>query len=116
MAILFHPTHRKFIKLLRLYADRGTIVNITNLDQEKFSDLLHRTNNSLRRHKAIYKLLLEILSRNTPPEEGHPFTHEMVDTIERSLAHAERSKPCATFRGAAIKPFLQFLLRRLKKQ
>ena len=25
MAVLFHPAHRKFIKLLRSYADRGVI-------------------------------------------------------------------------------------------
>lgn len=33
MAILFHPTHRKFIKLLRTYADKGTIINITDFEK-----------------------------------------------------------------------------------
>lgn len=112
MAILFHPAHKKFIKLLRSHADKGTIINITEYDKERLSILLHRTDNALERHKSIYKLVLEILNRNTPPEEGYPFTHEMVDTIEMAFVKAERSKPCNTFLGATIVPLLQNLLKR----
>lgn len=97
MAILFHPTHRKFIKLLRTYADKGTIINITDFDKKRIHELFIRTNNALERHKSIYKIALEILNRNTPAEEGYPFTHEMVDTIEEQLASAERRKSCNTF-------------------
>ena len=113
MAILFHPTHRKFIKLLRSYADRGTIINITDQDQERFSDLLSRSGNALKRHKAAYKLVIEILNRSTPVEKGYPFTQEMVDKIEQMLICAERRKPCNTFRGVVIMPLLRYLIRRL---
>lgn len=65
-------------------------------------------------HKSIYKIALEILNRNTPAEEGYPFTHEMVDTIEEQLASAERRKPCNTFRGVIIMPLLQILIKKSK--
>lgn len=113
MAILFHPAHKKFIKLLRSYADRDTIINITEQDQERYLGLFHRTNISLERHKAVYKLVLEILNRNTPVEEGYPFTHEMVDKIEQMLIRAERRKPCNTFRGVVIMPLLRHIIRRM---
>lgn len=116
MAVLFHPAHRKFIKLLRSYADRGVIINITDRDKEYIFNLFHRTNKALDRQKAIYKRLLVILSRNIPLEEGEPFTHEMVDIIENTFAHMERRRPCNTFRAVAVLPLLQFLLRKLNNR
>lgn len=113
MAILFHPAHRKFIKILHSYADRGTIIYITDQDQKRYSELFHRTSIALERHKAVYKLILEILNRNTPVEEGYPFTHEMVDSIEQMLIRAERRKPCNTFREVVIVPLLRHIIRRI---
>lgn len=114
MSILFHSAHRKFIKLLRTHADRGTIINITDFDKKRIHELFIRTNNALERHKSIYKTLLVVLNRNTPAEEGYPFTHEMVDTIEEQLVSTERRKPCNTFRGVVIMPLLQFLIKKSK--
>lgn len=114
MALLFHPSHRKFIKLLRSYADRGTYFCITDLDREKLVEIFHRTNDAVERHKSIYMLLLKILNRHTSPEEGHLFTHEIVDNIEKFFARIERKRPCFTFREVVIGSFLRFLLRRLK--
>lgn len=112
MAILFHSTYRKFIKLLRTYADKGTIINITDFDKERLTELFYRTNDALERHKSIYKIALEILNRNTPAEERYPFIHEMVDTIEEQLASTERRKPCNTFQGVV---FMSLLKRFIKK-
>lgn len=116
MAILFHPTHRKFIKLLRSYADREIIINITDYDRERYSELLKRTNNPLERHKIIYLLILEILNRPTSPDEGCLFTHEVVNYIEQSFVRAERRKPCVTFQMVVIMPLLQSLIRKFGKK
>lgn len=113
MAILLHPAHRKFIKLLRSYADRGIIINVTDQDQKRYLELFHRTSVALERHKTIYKLILEILNRNTPVEEGYIFTQEMVDNIELMLIRAECRKPCNTFRGGVIMPLLRHIIRRM---
>lgn len=115
MALLIHPAHRKFIKLLRSYADRDTIINITDQDKDRLSDLIRRTDNALERHKSAYKLILEILNRNTPSEEGFPFTHHIVDIIERTLAKCEFRQPYTTILGAVVIPFLQFLNKKLNK-
>lgn len=115
MALLIHPAHRKFIKLLRSYADRNTIINITDQDKERLSDLIRRTDNALERHKSVYKLIFEILNRNIPPEEGYPFTHNMVDKIEQTLSRGEFRQPYITFIGAVVIPVLTFLLKKLKK-
>lgn len=105
-SFLFHPTHRKFIRLLRLHADQGTIVNITDKDKKRLSEVFRRTNIAIERHRAIYKLVLEILNRNTSPEDGVPLTHGDVDTVEKQFAQAEHKSPCNTFKGVLIRPIL----------
>lgn len=115
MAILFHPAHRKFIKLLRMYADRGTCIKVTDLDKERINELFLRTSKAYERHMSLYKVALEILNRNTSAEEGYAFTQEMVDAIEKNLVQAERRKPCSTFQGVVIMPLLQFLIKKIDR-
>lgn len=114
MVVLFHPAHRKFIKLLRLYADRVTYINVTDLDKERIKELFLRTSKAYERHMSLYRLALEILNRNTSAEEGYAFTHEMVDAIEKTLVQAERRKTCSTFQGIFIMPLLQFLIKKMR--
>lgn len=109
MVLLLHPTHRKFIRLLRSYADRGATFNITDLDRERFGELFNRTSNAIERHKSIYKLIIEILNRNTSSEDDVLFTQEFVDFIEQHFARAERRKPCNTLCGIAIHALVQLL-------
>lgn len=113
MPFLFHPAHRKFIKTLRSYADRGVIISITAQDKERYYEIFHRTDTAIERHKVAYKILLEILNRDTPKEEGSPLTHKMVDSIEEFISHLERRNPCQTFSGVIIMPLLRYFIRRL---
>lgn len=114
MSILFHPTHRKFIKLLRSYADRGVNVDITKDDYSRYKQIFERSNIAVERHRAIYRLMIEILNRQTSLDKGRSFNHKLVDIIENSLAIAERKSPWNTFKGAFLKPVVLFLLKRLK--
>ena len=100
MPILFHPTHRKFIKLLRSYADKGVNYNVTENDKLRYNQIFERSTKAKDRHQSIYKLILEIINRETPLGEGHPFDHAIVDQIEKFFADVERKNPWATFKGA----------------
>lgn len=115
MKILLHPTHRKFIKLLRSYVKRCTIITITDQDFERFMQVIHRTNISMERHRASYKIMLEILNRKPSPENGYLLSNEFVDKIEEFLAEAERRKLCNTIKIIILKPIIRFMKRRLRE-
>lgn len=53
MVLLLHPTHRKLIRLLRLYGYRSAAINITDVDRERFFELVNRTSNALEWHRLI---------------------------------------------------------------
>lgn len=115
MSILFHPAHRKFIKLLRSFADKGVNYNFTEDDERRYKQIFERSTDARDRHRSIYKLALEIIRRETPPDEGRPFDHSLVDQVESFFAKAERKNLWNTFKGAFIIPFILFLLKKLKK-
>lgn len=115
MSFLFHPAHRKFIKLLRSYADKGVKYIITEDDKRRYEQIFERSTQAKDRHQSIYKLVLEIINRETPLDEGSPFNHSVVDQIEKSFAKVERKNPWNTFKGAVILPFILFLLKNQKK-
>lgn len=116
MPILFHPAHRKFIKLLRSYADKGVNYNVTENDKLRYNQIFERSTKAKDRHQSIYKLVLEILNRETPLGEGSPFDHSVVDEIEKSFAKVERKKPLDTFKGAVILPIILFFIKKLEKR
>ena len=60
--ILFHPTHRKFIKLLRKRVEVEPIY-LTNEDIEAFRALVRRTNIAMERHKGLYRIFLTAMYR-----------------------------------------------------
>lgn len=116
MSILFHPAHRKFIKLLRFYADKGVNYIFTEDDEHRYKQIFERSTKAKDRHQSIYKLVLEVINRKTPLDEGRPFNHAVVDQIEKSFAKAERKKPWNTFKGVFIIPIILFLLKKQKKR
>lgn len=115
MSILFHPAHRKFIKLLRSYADKGVNYIITEDDKRRFEQIFEHSTKAKYRQQAIYKLVLEIINRETPLADGIPFDHSIVDQIEKYFANAERKNPWDTIKGAFILPLIHFLIKKLEK-
>lgn len=116
MSFLFHPAHRKFIKLLRSYADKGVNYIITEDDKRRYEKIFERSTKAKDRHQSIYKFALDIINRETPIDKASPFDHSVVDQIEVLFANVERKNPWKTFKGAFILPIILFLMKKLKKR
>ena len=68
MILLLHPTHRKFIKLLRNKVNNGDVIYITKEDQSEWQSVFNTSKNSKKRHQETYRifLLLEPLLDSNP--------------------------------------------------
>ena len=113
--ILFHPTHRKFIKLLRKRVEVEPIY-LTNDDKETFRALVRRTNIAMERHKGLYRIFLTAMRR--PNSSVYPdiiIDSAVVDYIERVLCEAERKSPRKLFMAIVVAPIARKILRVLNK-
>ena len=113
---LFHPTHRKLIRLLRGRINDGYPIIITQADWDEFLRISEGTVPMIRRHHSIYRIILTVINR--PIEEidrnekvGFIGEHQ-IDIIEKCFAKAERNHLGA----AIIAPFLERIVRKLEKR
>ena len=115
VTILFHPTHRKFIKLLRKRVEVEPIY-LTNEDMEAFRALVRRTNIAMERHKGLYRIFLTAMRRPNPSISPDIIIDTAcVDYIERVLAKAERKSPRMLFMAIVVAPIARKILRFLSK-
>lgn len=113
--ILFHPTHRKFIKLLRKRVEVEPIY-LTNEDIEAFRALARRTNIAMERHKGLYRIFLTAMRRpNSSVSPDIIIDSAFVDYIERVLCEAERKSPRKLILAIVVAPIARKILRVLNK-
>ena len=113
--ILFHPTHRKFIKLLRKRVEVEPIY-LTNEDKEAFRALVRRTNIAMERHKGLYRIFLTAMRRpNSSISPDIIIDSAYVDYIERALCEVERKNPRMLFKAMVLAPIARKTLRILSK-
>ena len=114
--LLFHPTHRKFIRLLRDRNNNGRPIIITQADRDEFNRIMQGTVPMIQRHQSIYRLVLTAASR--PIEEIDKnekiglIGDSQIDIIEACFSKAERNHLGA----AIIVPFLERIIRKLEKR
>lgn len=113
--ILFHPTHRKFIKLLRKRVEVEPIY-LTNEDIEAFRALVRRTNIAMERHKGLYRIFLTAMRRpNSSISPDIIIDSANVDYIERALCEVERKNPRMLLKAMVLAPIARKILRILSK-
>lgn len=113
--ILFHPTHRKFIKLLRKRVEVEPIY-LTNEDMEAFRALVRRTNIAMERHKGLYRIFLTAMRRpNSSISPDIIIDSAYVDYIGRALCEVERKNPGMLFKAMVLAPIARKILRILSK-
>lgn len=115
--IIIHPTHRKFIKLLRECAEKGKPIALIDEDIEDFKNLVHRTKKRRERHRGIYRIALRAMHRQPTELQGNNYIHhidcEEVDFIEKQFARVERKQLCATLQGAFLLPIMRSIVKRI---
>lgn len=115
---LIHPTHRKFIKLLRDCVKKDTPIILTDEDVEKYKALFVKTQKMVERHHGIYRITLE--AKNRPflsiKETSRVFVinNEMIDEIQKWFSVAERKNLRKTLYGALFMPFVRTLYKWVK--
>ena len=95
MLLLLHPTHRKFINLLKKHVADGNVIILTHEDIEEFKMMFKSTNSSLKRHQILYKIFLRAINRPIVKPCGHDVVVDdlLVKEIEKKLRRIEFKNP-----------------------
>lgn len=104
MILLLHPTHRKFIRLLREHVKDGSFFNLTQEDVAEYKMILNTTKNSKKRHQTIYRIFLHAIRRDKGDNTDAEIiiNSESVGCIEKCLRKAELTKPLITLRNILV--------------
>ena len=98
MILLLHPTHRKFIRLLRDKVSKGDVTFITQEDLSEWKSVFSTSKNSKKGHQATYRILLRAINRicTEIPDSAIVINSSCVDYIERFLRKVELKNPIRT--------------------
>jgi len=113
--ILLHPTHRKFIRLLRGQVEQGKPIIVTNSDISNFKELMRRTKIALERHKGIYRILLQAMRRTVTHKGDIILDSSHIDYIESVFCKAEWGNIFVTIRNIILRPILCIVINFLDK-
>ena len=104
MILLLHPTHRKFIRLLRNHTNNGEVIILTQEDKDEWLSFLSRTKNSKKRHQITYRIFLRAINRKRieSTEDVIVINHSSVDYIERVLRKVEFKNPFRTIKNIIL--------------
>ena len=112
--LLIHPTHRRFIRLLREQINNSHQVLFTQSDYDAFKNICQRSMTMWERHKRIYRIFLNAVYR--PVEEINKdekvclVSENMINLMEECFSKAEWRHLGATILSGYIVPTLQHIL------
>lgn len=111
MISLLHPTHRKFIKLLRDKVNNGDVIFIT-----EWQSVFNTSKNSKKRHQSTYRIFLRAINRvNTEiPNNAIVINSSSVDHLEGFLRKVELKNPFRTIRNIILMKIIRVGFRLLK--
>lgn len=113
--ILLHPTHRKFIRILREHIEQGKLIIVTQNDIVAFRALIQRSEIALERHKGIYRLLLQAMQRTVAHNDDIILNNLHINYIENILCKVERRRIFVTIRNIIVRPILGKAIKFLDK-
>ena len=113
MLLLLHPTHRKFINLLKKHLADGNVIILTQEDIEEFKIMFNSTNRSLKRHQILYKIFLRAINRPVVKPCCHDVVVDdlLVKEIEKRLRRIEFKNPLGVLKYVLVMNILKFLKR-----
>ena len=109
--LLLHPTHRRFIKLLREQINNRHQVFFTQSDYDAFKNICQGSMTMWERHKRIYRLFLNVIYRpieEVNNDENVCFVSEKtINVMEECFSKAEWRHLGTTILSGYIVPLLQ---------
>ena len=119
MPLLIHPTHRKYIALLKERTKCGDPIVLINQDKEDFLELTKRTKQRLKRHQGIYRITLRAMSRPKSKINDNDvyvvLNDDVISIIAKTLARLERKQLGTTLLSAFVIPRLRVIIRWLNR-
>ena len=109
MILLLHPTHRKFIKLLRNKVNNGDVIYIRQ-------SVFNTSKNSQKRHQETYRIFLRAINRvhTEIPNNAIVINWSLVDHIESILRKVELKNPLRTIRNIILMKIVRVGFRLLR--
>lgn len=116
MILLLHPTHRKFIKLLRNNVNNGEIIFLTSEDKNEWQSVFNKSKNSKKRHQATYRIFLRAINRvcTEIPDNVIVIDSSSVDYIEGFLRKVELKNPFRTIKNIILMRIIRVGVKLLK--
>ena len=112
MILLLHPTHRKFIKLLRNKVNNGDVIYITKEDQSEWQSVFNTSKNSKKRHQETYRAINRV--HTEIPNNAIVINLSLVDHIESILRKVELKNPLRTIRNIILMKIVRVDFRLLR--
>ena len=102
--LIIHPTHRRFLRLLREQYERGTPIVILKSDLDDLFKRLPSIPSPTLRNQFVYREVLRAMNRPLS-EIQHcagfiVFDDKCINTIETKFAKVERNHMCSTVLNA----------------
>lgn len=117
MVFLLCPAHRKFIKLLRKYISEHAILCISYEDIIEIENFFAITDNSLKRHKCVYRVFIRAMQRNRSDiiDCRLVIDKRLVRKIERILRKNELTHFRVTLGNAFVIPCCVSIIKYLER-
>lgn len=114
--ILIHPTHRKFIRLLRKQFEKGTPVVILKKELDNIFETLPSIQTPTARNQYIYRETLRAINRPLSKIQECTdlivFREKNINLVESFYAQVERKHICSTL----INTLVPYIARRKSKR
>lgn len=109
--ILLHPTHRKFVRIIRDRVNSGRPIILTEADIRAFQVICRGTMTMLKRHQGIYRIVLTAANRPIEEidksEKIYVAGNSLVNAIEKEFSKAEWRHPWTSVLSGYVVPILQ---------
>ena len=118
--LLLHPTHRKFIRLLRDRVNAGQPIIITQADKDAFNRVCQGQMTMMERHQRIYRVVLTAVYR--PLDEIDKKARvtligdRQINIIEKCFSKVERNHLGTTIISGYLIPLLELIINRPQKR
>ena len=108
---IIHPTHRKFIRLLRERLREGNPIIIRKAEYDVLSEELPLLQSATARNQLVYRLALRAMNRpfsEIQQYNGFIIVNErFIKNLESAYAKVERKQLCPVIMVSILTPFLK---------
>ena len=118
--LLLHPTHRKFIRLLRDRVNSGYPIIITQSDNDAIKHMCEGAMTMIKRHQGIYRIVLTAVYRPieeiVKDEKIYYIGYKSINIAEKCFFKAEWRHLGTTLGSGYLVPILRHIIKKLEQR